>query len=300
MYYKIFVDDGERYDEWKSNVNAKFLGMMSPNLSTNIPPAIKAMVEYSYNLDLWRGGKIIEKMGEILPEDEGRYDKNVSEFYKIIGTATGASPKRLQKASENFITQSNPLVGMGYSIMDKVVHEFANLPESERSKFNSGKISDIPVAFFDKIKGRVYSVTDPKITFKKGKDIIDKINQEAGSKKQEVKAEMRLLIENKASVKEMNDYLIKQDPIYRRSGRDYAKLLQDEKKLKYPNNKDEYFDIMTGANAEAKAQIIYAHFPHLFTEGNEDLKSDLKTLNLIGEDTKKYLTQYYKNKGIPK
>ncbi len=189
---------------------------------------------------------------------------------------------------------------MGYSIMDKVVHEFANLPESERSKFNSGKISDIPVAFFDKIKGRVYSVTDPKITFKKGKDIIDKINQEAGSKKQEVKAEMRLLIENKASVKEMNDYLIKQDPIYRRSGRDYAKLLQDEKKLKYPNNKDEYFDIMTGANAEAKAQIIYAHFPHLFTEGNEDLKSDLKTLNLIGEDTKKYLTQYYKNKGIPK
>jgi hypothetical protein len=300
MYYKIFVGDGERYDEWKSNVNAKFLGMMSPNLSTNIPPAIKAMVEYSYNLDLWRGGKIVEKMGEILPEDEGRYDKNVSEFYKIIGTATGASPKRLQKASENFITQSNPLVGMGYSIMDKVVHGFANLPESERSKFNSGKISDIPVAFFDKIKGRVYSVTDPKITLNKGKDIIDKINQEAGSKKQEVKAEMRLLIENKASVKEMNDYLIKQDPIYRRSGRDYAKLLQDEKKLKYPNNKDEYFDIMTGANAEAKAQIIYAHFPHLFMEGNEDLKSDLKTLNLIGEDTKKYLTQYYKNKGIPK
>jgi len=300
MYYKIFVGDGERYDEWKSNVNAKFLGMMSPNLSTNIPPAIKAMVEYSYNLDLWRGGKIVEKMGEILPEDEGRYDKNVSEFYKIIGTATGASPKRLQKASENFITQSNPLVGMGYSIMDKVVHGFANMPESERSKFNSGNISDIPVAFLDKIKGRVYSVTDPKITLKKGKDIIDKINQEAGSKKQKVKAEMRLLIENKASVEEMNAYLIKQDPIYRRSGRDYAKLLQDEKKLKYPNNKDEYFDIMTGVNAEAKAQIIYAHFPHLFMEGNEDLKSDLKTLNLIGNDTKKYLIQYYKNKGIPK
>jgi hypothetical protein len=300
MYYKIFVGDGERYNEWKSNVNAKFLGMMSPHLSTNIPPALKAMVEYSYNLDLWRGGKIVDKMGEILPKDEGKYDKNVAEFYKIIGSATGASPKRLQKASENFITQSNPLVGLGYSIADKVIDGFANLPESQRSKFNNGKISDIPVAFLDKIKGRVYSVTDPKITLKKGKDIIDRINQEAGSKKQEVKAEMRTLIEKGASTKEMNDYLIKQDPIYRRAAKDYAVLLQKEKTLKYPNNKDEYFDIMTGANAEAKAQIMYSYFPHLLMEGNEDLQHDLSELKLFGKDTKKYFIKYYKNKGIPK
>ena len=300
IYYKLFTEDGERYDEWKSNVNAKFLGMMSPHLATNIPPALKAMIEYSYNLDLWRGTDIVEKMGKVLPEDEGRYDKNVAEFYKIIGTATGASPKRLQKASENFITQSNPLVGLGYAIMDKVVNGFVDLPESQRSKFNSGKISDIPVAFFDKIKGRVYSVTDPKVTYKKGKDIVDKINQEAGSKKQEVKAEMRTLIEKKASVKEMNEYLIKQEPIYRRAAKDYAVLLQKENNLKYPNNKDEYFDIMTGENAEAKAQIMYSYFPHLLMEGNEDLQHDLGMLKLFGADTKKYFIKYHKNKGIPK
>jgi hypothetical protein len=300
IYYKLFANDGNRYNEWKTNVNSKFLGMVTPNLATNIPPALKAMVEYSYNLDLWRGGSVSAQMGKILPEDEGRYDKNVAEFYKIIGSATGASPKRLQKASENFITQSNPLVGLGYSIADKVVNGFHELPESQRSKFNTGKFSDIPIAFLDKVKGRVKSVTDPKVTFKKGKDIIDKINQEAGSKKQEVKAEMRSLVEKKASVQEMNDYLIKQDPIYRRSGRDYVVLLQNEKKLKYPNNKDEYFDVMTGVNAEAKAQIIYAHFPHLLMEGNENLISDLKMLNLLGKDTKKYITEYYKNKGISK
>lgn len=300
IYYKLFTEDGERYDEWKSNVNAKFLGMMSPHLATNIPPALKAMIEYSYNLDLWRGTDIVEKMGKVLPEDEGRYDKNVAEFYKIIGTATGASPKRLQKASENFITQSNPLVGLGYAIMDKVVDGFTDLPESQRSKFNSGKISDVPVAFFDKIKGRIYSVTDPKVTYKKGKDIVDKINQEAGSKKQEVKAEMKTLIEKKASVKEMNEYLIKQEPIYRRAAKDYAVLLQKENNLKYPNNKDEYFDIMTGENAEAKAQIMYSYFPHLLMEGNEDLQHDLGMLKLFGADTKKYFIKYHKNKGIPK
>jgi hypothetical protein len=300
IYYKLFTEDGERYNEWKANVNAKLLGMMAPHLSTNIPPALKAMFEYSYNIDLWRGTDIVEKMGKILPQDEGRYDKNVAEFYKIIGTATGASPKRLQKASENFITQSNPLVGLGYAIMDKVVNGFADLPEAQRSKFNSGKISDIPIAFFDKIKGRIYSVTDPKITYKKGKDIVDRINQEAGSKKQEVKAEMKTLVEKGASVKEMNEYLIKQDPIYRRAARDYTNMIRKEKLLKYPNNKDEYFDIMTGENAEAKAQIMYSYFPHLLMEGNEDLQHDLSELKLFGKDTKKYFIKYYKNKGIPK
>lgn len=300
IYYNLLSDDKARYDQWKSTVNAKFLDMFSSHLATNIPPALKALIEYNYNLDLWRGGKVAEKMGQILPEDEGRYDKNVAEFYKIIGSSLGASPKRLQKASENFITQSNPLVGAGYAMVDKMINNFQSLPESQRSKFDNGNISDIPVAFLDKISGRIYSVTDPKVTYKKGADVIERINQEAGSKKQEVKAEMRSLIEKNASVKEMNDYLIKQDPIYRRSAKDYAVMIQKEKMLKYPNNKDEYYDIMLGANAEAKAQIIYAYFPHLLMEGNENLRQDLSMLKLFSGDIKVYFNKYHKNKGIPK
>lgn len=300
IYHQVIAQDEQRYNAWRAKVNSKFVNMFSANLATNIPPALKALVEYSYNLDLWRGGKVYEKMGEVLPQDEGRFDKNVAEFYKIIGSATGASPKRMQKAAENFITQSNPLVGVGYSLVDKMINQYQSLPESQRSKFDNGQISDIPVALFDKIKGRVYSVTDPKVTFKNNSDVIDKINQEAGSKKMEVKAEMKLLIEKNASAEEMNAYLVKQEPIYRRAARDYAILLKKESLLKHPTNKDEYFDIMLGANAEAKAQIMYAYFPHLLMEGNDGLRHDLKMLNLYGEDTKRIFNEYHKNKGIPK
>lgn len=300
IYYKIISQDEQRHNTWKAKVNAKFLNMFSTNLATNIPPALKALIEYSYNLDLWRGGKVYEKMGEVLPQDEGRYDKNVAEFYKIIGGATGMSPKRMQKSAENFITQSNPLVGIGYTIMDKMINQYQDIPESQRSKFDNGKISDIPVVLFDKIKGRIYSVTDPSVSFKKGNDIIDKISQEAGSKKMEVKAEMKLLIDKNASVNEMNAYIIKQDPIYRRVAKDYVTLVKKENLLKHPDNRDEYFDIMLGANSEAKAQIIYSYFPHLLMEGNEGLRHDLKMLNLYGEDTKRIFNQYHKNKGIPK
>jgi hypothetical protein len=300
IYHQIISQDEQRYDAWKTKVNAKFVNMFSSNLATNIPPALKALIEYSYNLDLWRGGKIYEKMGQVLPQDEGRYDKNVAEFYKIIGSATGKSPKRMQKAAENFITQSNPLVGVGYTLMDKMINQYQVMPESERSKFNNGKISDIPVALFDKIAGRAYSVTDPSVKFKKNSDVIDKINQEAGSKKMEVKAEMKLLIDKNASLSEMNTYLSKQDPIYRRVAKDYAILIKKDNLLKYPSNKDEYFDIMMGANSEAKAQIMYSYFPHLLMDGNQDLRHDLKMLNLYGEDTKRLFNQYYKNKGIPK
>jgi hypothetical protein len=297
IYYQIEGDKKE-VDEWKIKANAKFLNMFSANLSTNIPPALKAMVEYSYNLDLWRNKDITTQLGKVLPQDEGRFDKNVAEFYKIIGSATGASPVRLQKASENFITQSNPLVGLGYAIMDKSINAYTNMPESQRSKFDKGQISDIPVAFFDKVIGRAYSVTDPKVTYAKANEIIDKINQTAGSKKQEAKAEMKVLVEKNASVAQLNQFLLTQDPIYRKVALEYREMLQNQKSLNYPDNKGEYFDIMTGENAEAKAQILYAYFPYLLEPGNEKLQSDLRRLKLYSEDTKIYFNKYVKDKGI--
>lgn len=299
IYYQINGEQRE-IDEWKIKANAKFLDMFSANLSTNIPPALKAMIEYSYNLDLWRNKDITSQLGKVLPQDEGKFDKNVAEFYKIIGSSTGASPIRLQKASENFITQSNPLVGLGYALMDKSINAFTNMPESQRSKFDKGQISDIPVAFFDKVIGRVASVTDPKITYSKANEIIDKINQTAGSKKQEVKAEMKLLVEKNASVADLNKFLVTQDPIYRRVALEYREMLQNQKALNFPNNKGEYFDVMTGENAEAKAQILYAYFPYLLEKGNEKLQADLTRLKLYSNDTKVYFNKYVKDKGIKK
>jgi hypothetical protein len=298
IYYQAILGEKQKTDEWKIAKRAQYLSAFDLTLPSNIPPALKAMVEYKYNLDLWRNKDITKQLGDVLPQDEGRYNPSVASFYKIIGSSTGMSPIRLQKASENFITQSNPLVGIGYSLMDKMVNNYANLPESQRSKYDKGNISDIPVAAFDKIAGRLYSKTDPTVTYTKGKDIIDRINQTAGSKKQEVKAEMKLLVEKKASVQELNEFLIKQDPIYRKAAGEYRNMLQKRASLNYPDFQEKYYDIMLGQNAEAKAQIVYTYFPYILNKGNEKLVQDLNKLNLVGKDTKVYLNKYVKEKGI--
>jgi hypothetical protein len=299
IYYQL-EGDKRQVDEWKIKANAKFLNMFSANLATNIPPALKAMVEYSYNLDLWRNKDITSQLGKVLPQDEGRFDKNVAEFYKIIGGATGKSPIRMQKATENFLTQSNPLVGLGYALMDKSINAFTNMPESQRSKFDKGQISDIPVAFLDKVAGRIYSVTDPKVTYAKSNEIIDKINQTAGSKKQEIKAEIKLLVEKNAPAAELNKFLLKQDPMYVLAAVEYRKMLLTQKTLNFPNNKGEYFDVMTAENAEAKAQILYAHFPYLLEKGNEKLLADIVRLKLLPRNSMVYFNKYTKDKGIKK
>jgi hypothetical protein len=298
IYYQAILGEKQKTDEWKIEKRAQYLSSFDLKLPSNIPPALKAMVEYKYNLDLWRNKDITKQLGDVLPQDEGRYNPSVASFYKIIGSSTGMSPIRLQKASENFITQSNPLVGIGYSLMDKMVNNYANLPESQRSKYDKGNISDIPLAAFDKIAGRLYSKTDPTVTYTKGKDIIDRINQTAGSKKQEAKAEMKLLVEKKASVTELNAFLIKQDPIYRKAAVEYRDMLQKKSKLNYPDFQEKYYDIMLGQNAEAKAQIVYTYFPYILNKGNEKLVQDLNELNLVGKDTKVYLNKYVNEKGI--
>lgn len=298
IYYQAILGEKQKTDEWKIEKRAQYLSSFDLKLPSNIPPALKAMVEYKYNLDLWRNKDITKQLGDVLPQDEGRYNPSVASFYKIIGSSTGVSPIRLQKASENFITQSNPLVGIGYSLMDKMVNNYANLPESQRSKYDKGNISDIPLAAFDKIAGRLYSKTDPTVTYTKGKDIIDRINQTAGSKKQEAKAEMKLLVEKKASVAELNEFLIKQDPIYRKAAVEYRDMLQKKAKLNYPDFQEKYYDIMLGQNAEAKAQIVYTYFPYILNKGNEKLVKDLNELNLVGKDTEVYLNKYVNEKGI--
>jgi hypothetical protein len=298
IYYQAILGEKQKTDEWKIAKRAQYLSSFDLKLPSNIPPALKAMVEYKYNLDLWRNKDITKQLGDVLPQDEGRYNPSVASFYKIIGSSTGMSPIRLQKASENFITQSNPLVGLGYSLMDKMVNNYTNLPESQRSKYDKGNISDIPLAAFDKIAGRLYSKTDPTVTYTKGKDIIDRINQTAGSKKQEAKAEMKLLVEKKASVAELNAFLIKQDPIYRKAAVEYRDMLQKKAKLNYPDFQEKYYDIMLGQNAEAKAQIVYTYFPYILNKGNEKLVQDLNELNLVSKDTKVYLNKYVNEKGI--
>jgi len=65
---------------------------------------------YTGNVLDWDRGKIPEEL-------EGRYNKNVEQFYKEIGDQVGYSPVRMKSAVESFITtpSTNPYVGLGYA-----------------------------------------------------------------------------------------------------------------------------------------------------------------------------------------
>jgi hypothetical protein len=81
---------------------------------------------------------------------------------------------------------------------------------------------------------------------------------------------------------------------------EYRKMLLTQKSLNFPNNKGEYFDVMTAENAEAKAQILYAHFPYLLEKGNEKLLADIVRLKLLPRNSMVYFNKYTKDKGIKK
>jgi hypothetical protein len=301
MYYNMKY--GENSPQ-KANFRLGVMDKMSRiaksegSVLNNLPPVIKGLAEYNFNQDFYRGGVITKELGTVLPQDEGMTNKDVAMFYKVIGQSTGLSPIRMKKATEDVFAPSNPIIPFSYAILDKVAESFGNLDEKHRSKFNSGKYSDIPLAFMDKIVGRVYSTTDPNIKLSNNQELVDKINQEMGSKKQDVRSEMKYLIESKAPISKVNSYISTLDAPYQRLASDSYNTLVKKESVFIKSNLDEYMNIQFAANAEAKARLLYAYFPNIYQEGNEKLYSDLKNLQLFDKSTKAYYDKYYKDKGI--
>lgn len=79
-------------------------------------PAVDALVA-TMGIDSYTGNVLDWERGNIPPELEGRYNKNVEEFYKKIGDFASVSPIRMKSAVESFITtpSTNPYVGFGYA-----------------------------------------------------------------------------------------------------------------------------------------------------------------------------------------
>jgi hypothetical protein len=79
-------------------------------------PAVDALVA-TLGIDGYTGNVLDWSRGEIPEELEGRYNKNVEQFYKEIGDQVGYSPIRMKSAVESFITtpSTNPYVGLGYA-----------------------------------------------------------------------------------------------------------------------------------------------------------------------------------------
>lgn len=293
IYYKTFGEGDKTPSQRKvdalNDLYDGFKQLVTSNVSGQMPPLLKSYLEYKFNLDMWRGQTLVNNIGKILPEDEGRFDEKVSVFNKAIGKATGLSPKRLQKVEENFFVPTNFITSTAYAMLDKSINAVTDVPKSQQSKYGGNNIIS---TFADSFVRRIYTKTDPKVTFDKNEGEVDKINQEAGSKRQEIKAEIKQMFEDKEPVSKFKEYINGLPDEYKKSAIDGYKLMSKQESVFYKNNMSEYMDIKFAQNAEAKAKVMYLYFPAL--RQDKELQRDIKRLGLAGDDVIRIFKKYEK------
>lgn len=301
MYMRYASNDEVKLAKWKEHAYDKLLGLLDIDLTTNIPPFWKSVYEYKTNKNLWQNRKITDDFEKSLPGYEGLYDPRVPNTFKEFGKLTGLSPARLHKAFGNVFTESNNLVGFAYGLSDNVINSVTNIPKAERSKYiKDGFAEGVSYGFVDKLEGRVYKKSDPTIEYQKTDKVADLISQQEYTKINEVKANMKLLVKEKATVPKINKYLESIDVEYRKAANSYLETATKRSLLKYPKMLDDYSDIAFASNTVAKAKILYLKFPFLNNPGNQDLKNDLHLMGIDSKDVMEKYNEYVKKGGIPK
>jgi len=153
-------------------------------------PVYAAFSAYESNYDLFREQMISLDKGKVLPQDEGLFDKNVPYFYKAIGTATGMSPKRMQVATEKVITSpySSMVVGMSYSLLNESARLMWEPNVSYSDKESLKRSETYMKDTWDGIlrAGQIGSTSPDWEMYNKAEEI-DKINQESGSRRADLK-----------------------------------------------------------------------------------------------------------------
>ena len=153
-------------------------------------PVYAAFSAYESNYDLFREQMISLDKGKVLPQDEGLFDKNVPYFYKAIGAATGMSPKRMQVATEKVITSpySSMVVGMSYSLLNESARLMWEPNVSYSDKESLKRSETYMKDTWDGIlrAGQIGSTSPDWKMYNKAEEI-DKINQESGSRRADLK-----------------------------------------------------------------------------------------------------------------
>lgn len=104
------------------------LGSINP--TSQMPPAMAAVVAYATNTDMMTLEKLSHKKGRV--EAEKEFDKNTNMLWRQVGEATGMSPDRLRGAVQQVFGRGNgftKLVGAEYDEL------FDNLPEEDQQSF---------------------------------------------------------------------------------------------------------------------------------------------------------------------
>lgn len=153
-------------------------------------PVYAAFSAYESNYDLFREQMISLDKGKVVPQDEGLFDKNVPYFYKAIGAATGMSPKRMQVATEKIITSpySSMVVGMSYTLLNESARLMWEPNVSYSDKESLKRSETYMKDTWDGIlrAGQIGSTSPDWKMYNKAEEV-DRINQESGSRRADLK-----------------------------------------------------------------------------------------------------------------
>lgn len=277
--------NGEEYtiSDAKIDMYQRVLKMFVPKFDSQVfPPALRSLMEYKTNTDLWRDIPITNDFGRVSVSSEGKEDKNVYDFYQIIGKALDMSPARTQKAVENFIVPSNPLSALGHTLADKIVNGLFDIPEKEKSKASKESLSNVALTPLSQIARRVYKTTDPEKDFSNDREQVNKIILEEGDSKKEIKSTIKFMVENNKSIKELNDYVnTLQDDSDKRTAKNTYEGLMIKNNLGFKDNYSDYMSVKYAGSPRVKAKLLHYYYPFLADENNPATKTIMKDLGML-------------------
>jgi hypothetical protein len=273
IYYRSVDGKEKELEAWKADRLQKSLSVLLPSKSSFLPPAYKAIKEYSNNIDTWRNRPIYNGP-KVEDWEEGADNKKVTEFMKVLGAATatttnirgteyktgGISPIRGQKALEDILPVSNPLVQMAYSLMDKSINTFGigNLKPEQRSKYETGNLTDIPMAFLGAIKNRAVDVSDPKIVYKNGlKETFDVIQKAENRRYQIVKTQISEAVKAGKNFEAVGTIVNNNGEEFLSGAAKYYTFLKTKSAINYPQFENEYAQIMFEKSPVSQGKMIY-------------------------------------------
>jgi hypothetical protein len=242
-------------------------------------PLFSALAAYKMNYDTFRKRIISADYQDknVLPAYEDFTDKNVPYFYKAIGQAVDAGPKRLQVATEKFITTpySSIITMGGYTLMDAIASNVYELKgpggytpaEQETISNKALKSAGINV---EKV---FIGTTDSNHKIYNKREQIERINLEASTERKGLKLQAKELGGKYFTAKEQGDSKGMNEALEairnaRIEVRD--KAVEDKNKQDYdyfndalktnmrfgPTFPQEYNDITFATDNEARAKII--------------------------------------------
>lgn len=268
VYLKEILQDPKRIEKWQKRtkfiqlpegkIEQQILSVISPLM----PPVLKGVLEYGTNYDFWREKEIVKQYEnrQTSPFLEGVKNKNVAEFWKVIagtemGKGMGLSPAKLQKFADDMLPLTNPLISMGYSLLDKSVNQFTEVPESYRSKFNKENTwTAVPSSIVDGVKNRFQGTTDPNKNFENKE--YAKIKMEENDRLFQIHDKVNSMIDSGASLHDIRVYAKSQGREYVQGIQNYAMNLMKKDRIQYKIYEPDYFAMVFAPDARAKAEIM--------------------------------------------